>query len=125
MPNGEVTTTEIMEILSFVKQNMLTKKDKDDFLTKKDAEGFLTKKDAERFFTKEDGDRFLLRFISLEEQVKNCATKEELYNFKSEILGAVDQLSKNNEVFSTELVAFRGKYERLEYRIETLEEKYG
>jgi len=65
--------------------------------------------------------KVLIEVVSIKEEIKGLATKEELLEMKSEILGDVDRFVKLHEMFDHELFALRHKYERLEERILHLE----
>ncbi|MFH1405160.1 MAG: hypothetical protein ABIH21_03635 [Patescibacteria group bacterium] len=51
--------------------------------------------------------------------------KDEITNAKDEIITTVDRFAKLHETLDLELVALRSKYDRLEGRIEILEQKAG
>lgn len=56
---------------------------------------------------------------------EKMVTKDAHQESKSEIISHVDGFIKLHQTVSTELIAMRSKYERLEQRIEQLELKIG
>lgn len=94
---------DILEILQFMQQNMVTKVD------------------LRNELSQEIGS---LR-IEIKEELKRFATKDDLMQMKSEIMTSVDHLAKRHETFDHELLAMRAKYERLDERLEIVEAKVG
>ncbi len=112
MPDIEITTNEIMDFLKenmdFLKENMVTKEELDlklaNFATKDDLLQFATKDDLERLYEK---------------------IHVEFTEFRSDILTTADQFVKKHDTLETEQYAMRGRFERLEDRVETVEERAG
>lgn len=102
MPEHEVTTGEIME---FLKEHMVTK--------------------SELVSLEKKVDDLAVRVISLEENQKEFATKDDLIAFKSEILDAIDAGTKKQDVLETEMVATRGRQDRMEDRLVVVERATG
>lgn len=109
MTQGDVTTGEIMEILEFIKDNMVTKDD-----LKQELLLYPTRKEMRETFRQE-----------LSWYVTKDYLNEKLFELKSEILSAIDSFAKQNERFDQELVAMRGRWERHEDRLEVVEQKLG
>ncbi len=61
----------------------------------------------------------------LKQEVKLCATKQELHEFKDEILTAIDNSTKSFVRLDHEQVALRGNSGRLEERVEKIEQHLG
>ena len=68
-------------------------------------------------------DKILTKVINIEERLDTFATKNDLMQMKSEILGNVDRFVKLHETLDTELAALRSKYTRLEERLDVVERK--
>jgi len=68
-------------------------------------------------------DKILSKVVSIEEELKNKPSREELLAVKSEILGEVDSFVKLHETLDQELSALRNKYPRLEERLVVVEQK--
>ncbi|MBU0597304.1 hypothetical protein KJ641_02780 [Patescibacteria group bacterium] len=69
--------------------------------------------------------KLLVEVVSIKEDIKGLATKEELFGVKDEIIGDVDRFVKLHETLDLELVSLRHKYARLEERVEKLERVAG
>lgn len=69
--------------------------------------------------------REMLEFVhehaATKEDLKLYATKEDLQEFRSDIIGSIDQFAKTQIKFDHELTALRGGLNRHEERIETVE----
>lgn len=104
---------EVYEILRSMQQSMITKED---------AKSFLTKEDAKSFATKDD-------ILAMQEDIEflkeNMASKEDLADFKSEVIEHIDGFARQNQKFDLELVAAQAKFNRVEKRVEVLELKVG
>ncbi len=118
MANGDVTTGEIME---FLKEHMVTKEELHQELSRTKEElhqeilGVKEELRQELFGTKEE----------LRQELSHFATKEELVQFKDEILSAVDGLVVQYKNFDVELAALRSTTGRHEDRLEVVEKKLG
>jgi len=70
--------------------------------------------------------KILTKVVNIEETMKeHMVTKEEFQEFGSKIYSHVDAFAKLHETLDQELVALRGKYDRLEERMVKLEQKVG
>ncbi|MFA5188820.1 MAG: hypothetical protein WC460_05660 [Patescibacteria group bacterium] len=74
----EQNIKDILDIVTFIKDNAANKEDLDRFATKEDLDGFANKEDLDRFATKEDLDRF--------------ATKEDLKQMEIRVLSTFEDL---------------------------------
>ncbi len=72
---------------------------------------------------KETQDMFAKLFNKLVDIEEKIVTKNEFQEFKVTLYGHIDGFVKLHETLDVELVALRGKYERLEERIEMIERK--
>ncbi len=70
--------------------------------------------------TRETFDKLFNLIFDIKE---NMVTKAEFDEFKDQIYTHIDGFVKLHETLDVELVALRGKYERLEERIEVIERK--
>jgi len=61
--------------------------------------------------------------VGMQEQLKDMVTKDELQEAKSEILDDVDRFTKLHETLDQELSMLRSKYNRLEERVLSLEQR--
>ena len=68
---------------------------------------------------------FLREHMVTKGDLERFATKEDLFRSQTEVMSSVDRFTKLHETLDLELVAMRGKYERLEERIEIVEQKLG
>ncbi len=68
---------------------------------------------------------FMQEHVALKDDLERFATKEDLMTSESRVLSTVDRFVKLHETFDHKLVAMRGKYERLEERLEAVERKLG
>jgi len=72
---------------------------------------------------------FLREHMVTKEDIKDFVTKDELQNqfqeFKSDIISSIDRFAKLHETLDQELVSLRNKYDRLEGRLEIVEDKLG
>lgn len=72
---------------------------------------------------KETQDMFAKLFNKLVDIDEKIITKPEFQEFKGTLYSHIDGFIKLHETLDVELVALRGKYERLEERIEIIERK--
>jgi len=93
---SDQTQNDILEIVTFLKDNMVSAG---------------------------ESDKILVKVIGIEEQLKNVTTKDDLTETKSEILDEVDGFVKLHETLDQELSALRNKYSRLEERLVIVEQK--
>ena len=93
--NQEQNIKDILDIVTFVKDNAVAKEDLERFATKEDLERFATKEDLERFATKE--------FLD-----------EKLSETKNELMNHIDTFIGLHQKLDIELTALRSKYDRLE-----------
>ncbi len=63
--------------------------------------------------------------MTREESMSLFATKSELLQTKSEILNAVDRFAKLHEILDQEFITLRSRYERLEGRVDMIEQRLG
>jgi len=68
---------------------------------------------------------FLREHMVTRSDLDRFATKEDLFRSQIEVMSSVDRFAKLHETLDLELVALRGRYERLEERVETVEQKLG
>ena len=61
--------------------------------------------------------------VGMQGQLKDMVTKDELQEAKSEILDDVDRFTKLHETLDQELSMLRSKYNRLEERVLSLEQR--
>lgn len=108
---------DILEVVTFLRDNAATKKDLEGFATKEDLEGFATK-------TKEDFDKLDKRVVRIE---NTMVTKEELGEFKDEfgefkdmVITNFDSLTKLVMDFQVESLAMRSRMERYELRMDNV-----
>lgn len=90
------TSKDILEIVTFLKDNMVSAG---------------------------ESDKILIEVLDIKEQLKNTSTKDDLMEAKSEILGDVDGFIKLHETLDLALSALRSKYSRLEERLIVVERK--
>lgn len=115
--NQEQNIKDILDIVTFVKDNAATKEELDKFATKEDLDRFATKEDLK--IVKDE----------IKEDLKSFATKEDLSTVKDEIMDKVEYRLKEtkDEImtqidglivlvknFQAELAALRSKQERME-----------
>lgn len=112
MPNDEITTNEIM---MFLKGHMATK---EDLGSVNEILDFI----KENMVTKDELDLKLMHY-AMKEDFERIERK--LTEFKSEILTAIDQFVKKHDTLDTEQIAMRGRFERLEDRVDAVEEQVG
>ncbi|MCX6745890.1 MAG: hypothetical protein NTX00_02615 [Candidatus Parcubacteria bacterium] len=103
MVNQDKNLKDILETVSFIKDNAATKED---------LEKFATKDDLERFATKDDLD-------FLKEEMLN-EFDNRLAETKDEIITKIDAFVVLNQKLDTELAALRSKYERLESTVQKM-----
>lgn len=108
---NEQREAELFAIVNFIKDKALTK---DEALKM-----FATKDDLKAFATKDD-----LRMMH-DEIIARCVTKDEMQKIKNEIINHIDGFAQNQTKFDQELVATRSRFERLEDRVDKVEEKVG
>ncbi len=69
-------------------------------------------------------EKILAKIVNIEEYMKeNMAIKDELRESEDRLITHIDGFVKLHETLDLELVALRGKYDRLEERVEMLEQK--
>ena len=91
----EQNIKDILDIVTFVKDNAANKEDLKRFATKEDLNRFATKDDLERFATKE-------------------YLEEKLNETKNELMNHIDTFIGLHQKLDIELTALRSKYDRLE-----------
>ncbi len=70
--------------------------------------------------------KILVKVVSIESDIKGkMMTKDDGREMESRLLGHIDGFIKLHETLDTELVSLRSKYERLEGRVQRLEERVG
>jgi len=117
MPNGEVTTNELFEIMVFMKDNMVTKDDAQNFLTRDDAKNFLTKDDAKNFLTKDDAKAFAtkddlkafatkddLKAFATKDDLKAFATKDDVFSLRMDVEMSFDGFREEMHTMKNELI---------------------
>ncbi len=70
-------------------------------------------------------DKILMKVVDIDSRLDSFATKEDVRMMKDDIMTTIDRFAKLHETLDHELVAMRSKYERLEERLERLEQKMG
>lgn len=120
--SDESTIQDVLEIVLYLKDNMVTKDDLETRLTETKTEiklhldqNFVTKDDLRNFATKDD-----LQNFSTKDDLRHFATKDDLFEFKSDIMTHMDGFIGLHQKLDVELVAMRSKYERLESYIQQL-----
>ena len=101
---------DILETVTFLKDNMVTKTELDERLR-----GFATKDDLKSFATKDDLHELEGNFFML---------KQDLISFKDEIITRIDGLVTLHNKHHLEIVSLRSAHERLEGRVSNLESRF-
>ncbi|MBU0625683.1 hypothetical protein KKF05_05060 [Patescibacteria group bacterium] len=96
--------------------------DLQNFATKDDLKSFATKDDLKSFATKDD---FFQIKIDLEDVKERMATKDDLHELRSEVVGHIDGIVKNYGDYQHEVVALHSRCDRVETRLQTVERKIG
>ena len=120
MSTHEVTTSELKssldELIVFLQEHMLTKEEGLGFATKDDLDnklkGFATKDDLKLALlaTKDDLENQIFEVkYELREMSNKFATKEDLLQFKDEMLTAMDSIVTQHRTFDQELVIVRNQ----------------
>jgi predicted nucleic acid-binding Zn-ribbon protein len=68
-------------------------------------------------------DRMEIRQLSMEEALKNCTTKDDMREFRNEIIGILDGIVKKHDDHGIEHVANIAAHDRFEGRITGLEKR--
>jgi hypothetical protein len=97
MSNQEKQIQDILEVVSFIKDNAATKDDLTGFATKEDLKGFATKD-----------------YIDAKLEEVRSEFDEKLDAVKDEILNRMDMFIGLHQKLDIELTALRSKYDRLE-----------
>lgn len=124
MADKEVTTGEIMEVLEFMKDNMVTKEEFNDLKSdvsslKSDVSGL--KSDVSSLKSGLSGLRTEIHVdFATKDEVRTMMTE-----FKDEILTAVDGIAQQHKTFNQELAAIHLQNGRRDQRLETVERKLG
>jgi len=108
----EKNIKDILDIVSFIKDNAANKEDLKHFVTKEDLDRFATKEDLERFATKED----------LENFVTKGYFEEKLNETKNELMNHIDTFIGLHQKLDIELTSLRSKYDRLESAVKKVME---
>ncbi|MFZ2190551.1 MAG: hypothetical protein WA057_00520 [Candidatus Magasanikiibacteriota bacterium] len=93
---SDQTLNDILEVVTFLKDNMVSA---------------------------DESDKILTKVVGIEEQIKNVPTRDEMNEKFSEVIGEVDSFVKLHETLDQELSALRSKYSRLEERLLVVERK--
>ena len=101
MDNQDKNLKDILETVSFIKDNAATKEDLDKFATKEDLERFATKEDLERFATKDDLS-FLKEDILNEVDNKLQVLDNKMSEYKDEIITKIDAFVVLNQKLDTD-----------------------
>lgn len=149
MSDRAVTTNELMEVLEFLQENMVTKADLKEelrgyptkadlkeelkaFATKEDLKGYPTKADLREelkaFATKDDLNNFRSYVVGnmlTKEDAEQFATKTDLSEFRDEVMTTLDGFTKQQIRFDHELTAVLGATRRHEDRLDLIEQKIG
>ncbi len=139
----EVTTSELKssldELIVFLQEHMLTKEESLGFATKDDLRRFATKDDLDNklkgFATKDDlksallatkddleNQIFELRY-ELKESDNKFATKEDLMQFKTEMMSVMDSIVTQHRTFDDELFIVRNQGFEHAGRLQIIEKK--
>jgi hypothetical protein len=70
-------------------------------------------------------DRIEVNLVLMKEDLKNCATKDDVREFRSEIIGILDGIVKKHDDHSIEHVANIAAHDRFEKRLTGLEKGAG
>jgi len=70
-------------------------------------------------------DKILTKVIEIDDRLDSFITKEYLDVRLNELITSIDRFAKLHETLDQELVALRSRYERLEERVEKVEQKLG
>jgi len=112
MDNQTKNIQDILETVNFIKDNAASKED---------LKGFATKEDLERFATKEDLDNFVTKYEFGEFKDEMLEFKDEMRGFRNEVLTNFDGLTKLVKDFQAELAAMIYRVDRLELRLDRIE----
>jgi len=79
----------------------------------------------EHMVTKDELQKVQSDVYDIRAGMQNFATKNDYERFASDIINHIDRFAKLHETLDQELVMLRGKYDRLEGRLEVVEAKLG
>jgi len=94
----------------------------------KSHDGRITKLETDSRTSQERFDEFMLflkKNMMIRSDLENYATKDDLIDFKQEILTAVDRVTKTLEIHEHEIVAWRGKTDELIKDMRVVQNKLG
>jgi hypothetical protein len=113
----EATLNDILEIVEFIKENGATKEELVDLRAELRSE---FKSDISSLRNEFKSDLEFTKY-EIKEEMRQYATRNDLVQFKNEIISALDPIINHRSIFELELMAQRNRTERLESRVDDLE----